>query len=547
VCSSDLLAQGTSVITAKTADGSFTASATITVADVIISCNNAVAITLPFVINGAGEYCWSTGGTINSINNWSMDLLEINGINYTNKFATAMPARINGLYYIHYKGSFSYAHLEIAGTGGTIIPVTGLTVLPTTATINIAGTQTLTPAVTPTNASDKTVSYTSSNAAVATVSTAGVVTGVAVGSAIITVKTTDGGFTATSTITVQNTTVHVTGVTVLPATATINIAGTQALTPTIAPSNATDKTVSYSSSNTAVATVSTAGVVTGVAVGSAIITVKTTDGGFTATSTITVQNTTVHATGVTVLPATATINVAGTQALTPTVAPSNATDKTVSYTSSNTAIATVSAAGVVTGVAVGSAIITVKTTDGGFTATSTITVNIVTTICASPVAITIPFAQNGVGEFCWVSSQGMSYINSWNMDLVEVNGVAYTNKWASGIPASSDGKWYIHYKASLAWAHFEAAALKSAESLAAEDIRIYPNPFSTEINIDFGSIVNIQKVEIYNSLGQLVQNLEGSQLKSPVMNLNMHNLAGNTFIVKIYLANKIIVKQVVKQ
>ncbi len=141
----------------------------------------------------------------------------------------------------------------------------------------------------------------------------------------------------------------------------------------------------------------------------------------------------------------------------------------------------------------------------------------------------------------------MAYINSWNVDLVEVNGVAYTNKWASGIPASSDGKWYIHYKASLAWAHFEAAALKNAEAISADNIRIYPNPFSTEINIDFGSIENIQKVEIYNNLGQLVQELQGSQLKSPIMNLNMSNIAGNIFIFKIYVANKIIVKQVVRQ
>jgi uncharacterized protein YjdB len=85
-----------------------------------------------------------------------------------------------------------------------------------------------------------------------------------------------------------STNVAVTGVTVSPTSATFNVGATQQLAATISPSNATNKTVSWSSSNAAVASVSASGLVTGVAVGNAVITVTTQDGNKTAASTVTV-------------------------------------------------------------------------------------------------------------------------------------------------------------------------------------------------------------------------------------------------------------------
>jgi uncharacterized protein YjdB len=82
----------------------------------------------------------------------------------------------------------------------------------------------------------------------------------------------------------------------------------------------------------------------------------------------------VPATGVTVSPTTAEIDVAATQQLTATVAPADASDKAVSWSSSATGVATVSQSGLVTGVSAGTATITATTHDGGFTATSEVTV-----------------------------------------------------------------------------------------------------------------------------------------------------------------------------
>ena len=83
-------------------------------------------------------------------------------------------------------------------------------------------------------------------------------------------------------------TVHVTGVTLNKSTASVEVGETEQLTATVAPANATDKSVSWSSSNTSVATVDQSGLVTAVASGTARITVKTTDGNYTAYCDITV-------------------------------------------------------------------------------------------------------------------------------------------------------------------------------------------------------------------------------------------------------------------
>lgn len=80
----------------------------------------------------------------------------------------------------------------------------------------------------------------------------------------------------------------VASVTVSPTTASIVVGATRQLTPTVNPSGAANKTVAYTSSNTGVTTVSSSGLVTAVAVGSATITVETNDGGFTATCAVTV-------------------------------------------------------------------------------------------------------------------------------------------------------------------------------------------------------------------------------------------------------------------
>lgn len=187
-----------------------------------------------------------------------------------------------------------------------------------------------------------------------------------------------GTFSWTAAANCSSTPVGVTGVTITPAAVTLGVGATQQLTPTVAPANATNKTVSYSSNNTGVATVNSAGLVTAIAQGSAVITVTTQDGAKTATTAITVNSSNVAVTSVSLSPTTATLAVGATQQLTPTVLPSNATNKSVSYASNNTGVATVNSSGLVTAVANGTATITVTTADGNKTSTAAITVNTAT-------------------------------------------------------------------------------------------------------------------------------------------------------------------------
>jgi endoglucanase len=78
--------------------------------------------------------------------------------------------------------------------------------------------------------------------------------------------------------------------------------------------------------------------------------------------------------------------------------------------------------------------------------------------CDSISAIEPDFAKNGNGEYCFEATSLGRYINSWNMDILEVNGVNFTNKYttASRLPEKIDGKYYVYYKSNVPWGHFEA-------------------------------------------------------------------------------------------
>ena len=100
-----------------------------------------------------------------------------------------------------------------------------------------------------------------------------------------------------------------------------------------------------------------------------------------------------------------------------------------------------------------------RTPTSGVTPTKTITPTAGAGAC-SPVTstITAPFSFDGTGAFCWQSSNLGSYINSWNLASLTINGVNATNLYvASGsYPAKIGGFWYVSYNSSVTWGHFEA-------------------------------------------------------------------------------------------
>lgn len=164
--------------------------------------------------------------------------------------------------------------------------------------------------------------------------------------------------------------IPVTDVTVTPDE-TIAVSTTYAMTVAFAPANASDKDLTWSSSNTAVAAVDESGVVTGVSEGSATITATSVSNpAASGSANITVV---VPVSGVSVLPTTLNLKMGETGTLTESVMPTNATDPSVTWTSDNVAVATVSD-GTVTAVGIGKANITVITADGEFEATCAVSV-----------------------------------------------------------------------------------------------------------------------------------------------------------------------------
>ncbi len=168
--------------------------------------------------------------------------------------------------------------------------------------------------------------------------------------------------------------VHVTGVSLSKTSLTLAPGESASLKATVQPADARDKSVTWSSSEMSVATVSSGGKVTAVDTGTAVITVTTKDGGMTAQCTVTVKDPPIAVTGVTLDRTSLTLEAGGSGTLKVTVKPSDAADKTVTWSSSRPAVATVSSGGIVTAVAAGSAVITVKTADGGKTASCAVTV-----------------------------------------------------------------------------------------------------------------------------------------------------------------------------
>ena len=243
--------------------------------------------------------------------------------------------------------------------------------------------------VSPSNATNKKINWASSRPNVASVTSDGIVEGISAGSAVIT-ATSANGIKANCDIVVKEKVVPVTSVTLDRATLTMTEGDTQTLSATVKPDNATDKTVTWTSSNTSVATVD-GGKVTAVAPGTATITAKA--GDKTATCAVTVEKKVVPVTSLTLDRTTLTMTEGDTQTLTATVKPDDATDKTVTWTSSNTSVATVDG-GKVTAVAPGTATITAKA--GDKTATCAVTVNQKIVDTSGPAIVSFDFTPKKV-------------------------------------------------------------------------------------------------------------------------------------------------------
>lgn len=224
-------------------------------------------------------------------------------------------------------------------------------------TINVGQTHAIEYTLLPANSTTQTVTWTSQNAGVATVDETGKVTGVAKGSTFIIANLPNGYVTYLNVVVrqaVQGINLDATEKTIVKGEAFI-------LTPAFTPAEPSNTNIIWTSSNESVAKVNSAGKVTGVSGGVAIITGTTEEGGYTVICTVTVVE---KVTTVSLNHSSYRLAKGKTVKLKATVTSNTATNSKVKWTSNKKKIATVTSKGLVKGKKVGTCVIKATATDG---------------------------------------------------------------------------------------------------------------------------------------------------------------------------------------
>ncbi|MDL2222034.1 Ig-like domain-containing protein [Parabacteroides sp. OttesenSCG-928-N08] len=364
---------GTATITVTTEDGNHTATCTVTVTARAVEGVSFNKTELSLLV-GATEKLTITIFPENATNKevtWSSLNSSIASVDQTGKI-TAVKEGQTVISVTTIDGNHK-AYCEVTITD-PVVKVSGISLDKDQAELFIGNSFQLRASMQPENATNQVVNWQSSSPSIATVENTGKVTGVAVGVATITVTTEDGNHTATCSVTVNQATVSVTGVSINKTSTSLMIGETEVLKATILPSDATNQAVSWKSNSPSIATVENTGKVTGVAVGVATITVTTEDGNHTATCSVTVNQATVSVTEVSINKTSTSLLIGETEVLKATILPSDATNKEVVWSSSNSSVAKVFQTGKITAVGEGKTTITATTVDGNYKAYCEVTV-----------------------------------------------------------------------------------------------------------------------------------------------------------------------------
>ena len=342
--------------------------------------------------------------------------------------------------------------------------VTKITISNTSLTLNEGQTARLSiSAISPDNAADKSVTWTTSDDKVATVDNRGYVTAKSKGTAIIKATAKDGsGKFASCSVTVKR---LVSSIILNETSASVYNGKTITLTATVIPSDATNTSVTWHSSNSSVATVSSSGKVTGKAKGMATITVTANDGsGVKATCEMEVKQ---YVTSITLSKTSLSLWVGESETIKVTnVLPNNANDKTYTWSSSDSSVATVDSNGMVTAKAKGSTDIKASANDGSnISATCSVQVDIMPDAVDMGTVVNgknIKWASFNVGAsaphefgdyYAWGETQTKSRY-SWSTykhgSSTEIYKYNTYNQWGDAV----DNKWVLDKGDDIAYVKF---------------------------------------------------------------------------------------------
>jgi len=260
--------------------------------------------------------------------------------------------------------------IQFLKTANLTIPVESIQLTPEQVTLQLGQNTSLSHSILPANATNQQVSFRSENPAVANVTNLGAVSAISVGSALVVVATSDGGFSDTSRITVTG--IPVSGISVTPSTDTLILGQTLVLTASLSPINATDDTIVWHSVNPLKASVSQTGLVTAIDTGWVSIVATSHDGNYPDSSRIYIQRIAVETLQVT--PDSLSLRLGDQADLTAVLLPANATNKQYTWRSDSPEIASVNSSGQVNALSLGLAHLIATATDGGLSDSCTVTV-----------------------------------------------------------------------------------------------------------------------------------------------------------------------------
>lgn len=189
-------------------------------------------------------------------------------------------------------------------------------------------------------------------------------------------------------------------------------------------------------------------------------------------------------------------------------------------------------------------------------------------VCANPVSVNINFTKDGVGTHCYVTTDNIDFVNSWNMDKIEINGVDYTNQYSNSLPAKINGAYEIYYETQYPWGHFEAKSynartsndsgsaneesasktqLVGVEDLESPILKVYPNPTNGMVTVFMSEVLSSNVEMVLTDLsGKILEHFK-TDSGNLTYQLNLSAYTSGVYIIKVNTAKGIYTEKVIKR
>ena len=279
------------------------------------------------------------------------------------------------------------------GCGKEDLTIKSLSLDLSTLSLTVNQTHQFVVSITPTNLQAPIYTWTTSNNSIVSVDDKGEIKAISIGEATITVFIPDKTLQSSCIVSVQP--INATGISLDVKSLELLIDEEKVLTYKITPDNTTNKQITWSSSDINIATVDNTGKVKAIGIGETKITAKTNN---LIPDVCNIKVNPVKATSISLSQNSLSMEMSDKQSVNVSFTPVNTTNKKINWSSSNSTIATVSETGEITGVGEGTAIITAKSDDGGFTANCNVNVKLKGLILTKTTITTLPNQQ----ELIWV-------------------------------------------------------------------------------------------------------------------------------------------------